>query len=225
MLEAKKSSLFERIFSIYNRNLLHRRFNSVQVSGFSNLLNNNLNLPTVIYCNHSSWWDGLIAHKISDVANLDSFFIMEEKHLKKHSLFRRLGAFSVVRENPREALESLKYSANLLNENGGRTLWIFPQGEILPNDVRPIFFYNGISRIIEKVNECRVIPIAFRYEFLGAFKPNVFVKVGEETLIYKGGKFNKKEFTRSLSENLTSILDNLKVQIVNQNYEEFEYII
>ena len=167
----------------------------------------------------------MIAHRISDAADLDAFFMMEEKHLKKYSLFRRLGAFSVVRENPKQAVESLRYSADLLNENSRRSLWIFPQGEILPNDVRPIFFYNGISRIAAKTDECRLIPFAFRYEFLGNFKPDVFVKVGEEKLINKGEKFKRKEFTRILAENLTSLLDNLKTQIVKRNYQEFENII
>lgn len=225
MLKAKKSFLFERVFSVYNRNLLKRRFHSLNISGLSNLLNNRSNLPTVIYCNHSSWWDGLIAFRISEIAKSDDFAMMEEKHLQRFFLFRRLGAFSVIRENPRQAVESINYAVELLKEDGDRTLWIFPQGEILPNDARPIFFYNGISRIVEKLNECRLLPIAVRYEFTGEFKPEVFVKIGQENIIKTGKNFDSKEFTLSLSENLTLILDNLKRQVVEREFEDFDNFI
>ena len=224
-METKKNLLFERIFSLYNRNLLKRRFNAVGISGLSNLLSNHLNYPMIIYCNHSSWWDGLIALSISETAQMNSFFMMEEKQLKKFFLFRRLGAFSVVRENPRQAVKSIRYAAKLLKEESNRTLWIFPQGEILPNDVRPLFFYNGISRIIEKTEKCVLIPIAFRYEFLGEFKPDVFVDIGNIMQINIGGKFNSKEFTLDLAENLTLILDNLKSKINKENFQDFQNII
>src|SRR5215203_6294103 len=100
MLEANKSVIFERLFALYNRNLLKRRFYSLQVSGLDFLFNKNSNVPLIIYCNHSSWWDGLVAFQLSFETCLDSFVMMEEKHLRKLFLFRLLGAFSVVQEKP-----------------------------------------------------------------------------------------------------------------------------
>ena len=126
MLEANKNPIFEKIFAIYNRHLLRQKFDSLQVSGLDILLNKNPNIPLIIYCNHSSWWDGLITFQIARQANLDGFWMMEEKHLRKFYLFRRLGAFSIVRENSRQAIESLNYTAKLLLENPARTVFIFP---------------------------------------------------------------------------------------------------
>src|SRR5688500_17469225 len=107
MLEANKSRIFERIFSLYNRNLLKRRFHSLHVSGLDFLFNKQDGIPLLIYCNHSSWWDGLVAFQISYQTGLDSFLMMEEKQLKDLFLFRRLGVFSVVREDPRQAFKSI----------------------------------------------------------------------------------------------------------------------
>ena len=98
MLTAKKSAVFERVFAVYNRNLLNRRFHSLNVCGLENLTERNAQLPLIIYANHSSWWDGLAAFEISRAARLDSYMMMEEKQLKKLFPFRLLGAFSVVRE-------------------------------------------------------------------------------------------------------------------------------
>lgn len=224
MLEANKNRLFEKIFSVYNRNLLKRRFYSLQASGLDHLLNKHINTPLIIYCNHSGWWDGLIAFQISRETGLDSFVMMEERQLKNLFLFRRLGAFSVIREKPREALKSIDYAANLLAENSKRTLWIFPQGEILPNDLRPIKFYNGLAKIIQKVGNCSVISLSIRYEFLGEFKPRVFVKIEVPELILAEAGFNIKHLTVKLTENLTRNLNSLKSDIIDRNFDNYKSI-
>jgi 1-acyl-sn-glycerol-3-phosphate acyltransferase len=225
MLEANKNRVFEKVFAVYNQNLLKRRFDSLSVSGLDFLLNKNSNIPLIIYCNHSSWWDGLVAYQISRKANLNSFLMMEEKQLKKLFLFRKLGAFSIVREKPRQAIESINYSANLLLENYNRTLWIFPQGEILPSDTRPIFFYSGLSKIIEKVKNCAVASLSMRYEFLGKFKPEIFVKINQPKIISVNQDFNLKKMTKIFSAEITDSLDELKSDIMKANLSNYQSII
>jgi hypothetical protein len=149
---------------------------------------------------------------------------MEEKHLKKLFLFRQLGAFSVVRDKAREALKSINYSVELLKKNPNRALWIFPQGAIQPNDLRPISFYNGISRIIEKLEECNVISLAIRYEFLGEYKPQIFVKVNEPELVKIDKNFNSKLLTKNFELNLTRNLDELKANILTGQLDRYEKI-
>lgn len=225
MLTARKSGWFEKIFAIYGRNLFKRRFEAFSVSGIDILQSRNKSLPSLIYCNHSSWWDGLAAFEISQTASLDSFVMMEEKQLKNLQLFRRLGAFSVIRENPRKAVESVNYAIKLLKEKPDRALWIFPQGEILPNDARPLKFYNGVSRIIEKTKKCAVVPLAMRYEFLGAYKPEVFVKIGQAEIIEADGEFDAKKLTARLENTLTITLDSLKRDVAGQDFKNYKRLI
>jgi 1-acyl-sn-glycerol-3-phosphate acyltransferase len=218
MLEAKKSKWFEKIFAVYNRNLFKRRFQALRVEGFENIKY----FPLIIYCNHSSWWDGLVAFEISKKVKLDSFVMMEEKQLKNLSLFRRLGAFSVIRENPREAVKSINYAADLLKEKKNRAVWIFPQGKILPNDLRPIEFYNGISRIAEKAKNSYFLPIAMRFEFLGDWKPEALIKIGKAEPF---NSYNSKEFSKELAENLTILLDDLKKDIIENRLENYQNLL
>jgi 1-acyl-sn-glycerol-3-phosphate acyltransferase len=156
------------------------------------------------------------------MAKLDSFVMMEEKQLKTLFLFRKLGAFSVIRENPREAVKSINYAANLLKIKQDRVVWIFPQGEILPNDIRPLVFYNGISKIVEKVENCYVLPIAFRFEFLGKWKPEVFVKIGKADFIESG---SLKELTKYLALRLTETLDGLKQEIIENKTKQYQNLL
>lgn len=223
MLEANKSVWFEKIFAVYNRNLLARRFNSLRVSGLDLLKNKQPEEPLIIFANHSSWWDGLIAFQLSYFCGLDSFIMMEEKQLKNLRLFRKLGAFSVIRENPREALKSVRYATNLLKRDVNRTLWIFPQGEIKPNDFRPLRFYNGTARIILSFNKCSVISLALRYEFLNDYKPDIFVKI-MKTDIRSDENLKPKALSAKLEADLTINLDELKSNIAKAELSDYERI-
>ncbi|HEY8560565.1 MAG TPA: lysophospholipid acyltransferase family protein [Pyrinomonadaceae bacterium] len=224
MLEAKKSALFEKLFAVYNRNLLRRKFYSIEVSGLEFLLNKNPKLPLIIYCNHSSWWDGLVAFEISRKAGLRSYIMMEEKQLKKLFLFRLLGAFSVVREKPREALKSIDYAVDLLKADQQNTLWIFPQGKIVPNDRRPLSIYRGLARIVERVGECSTASLSMRYEFLGEFKPRIFVRIDEPQPIRVDENFDSKNLSKTFCARLTAGLDDLRNDVADGRFFDYEPI-
>ncbi len=225
MLEANKSRWFEKIFSIYNKNLIKRRFNSLRVSKFENLVSRDRKIPLIIYANHSSWWDGLIAFEISQTAKLDFYIMMEERQLKNLPLFRKLGAFSVVRESPQQAVKSLRYAVKLLKNNTSRTLWIFPQGEIIPNDARPLTFFRGLEKIMTLVGECNVMPLALRYEFLGSYKPEIFVQAGDVIKLSDTKATTKPINIALLSELLTENLDKIKTDIINSDLKNYQKII
>lgn len=212
--------MFETLFAVYNRNLFRRRFESLRVGGIENLKNRNPDLPLVLYVNHSSWWDGLTAFEIGRAAALDHFLMMEERQLRQLFLFRRLGAFSVVRENPREAVQSIHYAVDLLKEKPTRAIWIFPQGEILPNDVRPLKFHNGLARIVEKTGKCAVAPVAMRYEFQGEFKPAAFAKIGQSEVV--ANVENAKQLMAQFLIRLTETLDELKIDILNEKLDIYK---
>jgi hypothetical protein len=222
MLKANKSKWFEKLFYIYNRNLLRRRFSGFHVNGIENLTNKNKHLPTIVYANHSSWWDGLVAFHLSQKADLDFYVMMEEKQLRNLRLFLRLGAFSVNRENSRSAVNSLRYAAQLLNDDQQRTLWVFPQGEILPNEVRPLKFYNGVSRIIEKIKECQLFGVAMKYEFRGDFKPEIYLQISEGEIVRSGQKIESKLKTAELSQKMAENLNRLGELIVKENFKHFK---
>lgn len=225
MLKANKSAWFERAFTVYNRHLLKRRFNSFRVSGLNYLERSDAErLPLIVYANHSSWWDGLVFLEILRRFDFENYVMMEEKQLRKLFFFRRLGAFSVVRENPRQAIRSINYAANLLSEKYNRTLLIFPQGEILPNDARPLRFYQGLARIIEKVQVCRLVPAALRLEFAGNYKPEIYAKIGEPEIRQIDQTFDAKGATKNYERRLTETLDSLKQEIIMRKTENYDVI-
>lgn len=225
MLKAKKNIFLEKVFTFYNTNLLRRYFNSFNVEGLENLFIYKNSLPLIIYVNHSTWWDGLIVFQILRLFEFESFVMMEDKHLKNYPLFRRLGAFSVIREKPREVVKSLNYAAQIMKENNRSALVIFPQGKLIHNEQRPIHFFNGISRIVEKVGHCMLTSLSIRIEFLKQFKPEIFVKIGIPKELRVNSQFSSKRLTKKLAEEMTLCLDALKNDIVNKNTQNYQNIL
>lgn len=222
MITAKKSAWFERAFAAYNRNLLARRFEGLRVAGLSALLERPHNdAPLVLYANHSSWWDGLVAFQIGRACALAQYVLMEERQLRKYMLFRKLGAFSVVREDARDAVQSIEYASALLRADASRALWIFPQGTTAPNDARPLKFYSGIAHVIKRTQRADVAPVALRYEFLEEFRPEAFARVGPLERVEAGAGFDVKETTRRLSLNLTRTLDDLRADVLQSNLQTY----
>ena len=90
--------------------------------------------------------------------------------------------------------------------------------------MRPLRFYNGLARIVEKVENCLAVPLAVRYEFLGGYKPEVFVQIGKGDIFFEDKNFRRKELTENFQAELTKILDELKLRIQNKNFDEFQKI-
>lgn len=222
MISARKSAWFERVFAVYNRNLLARRFEGLRVAGLRDLRERVRGLPLVLYANHSSWWDGLVAFQIGRACALDQYVLMEEKQLERRPLFRRLGAFSVARG--REARRSVEYAGALL---GGteRALWIFPQGVTAPNDTRPLKLQTGAAHIVARAGGAMVAPVALRYEFLGAFRPDAFARIGTLERVGTDENFDVKETTRRLSETLTRTLERLRADILDSDFDDYEELV
>jgi 1-acyl-sn-glycerol-3-phosphate acyltransferase len=109
--------------------------------------------PLIFYLNHPSWWDGYMASVISRVAlrgRFQGYLMMEERELRRYRFFSWAGCFSVNRQDHRSAARSVAYIGRLLAERRDRALAIFPQGEITPNDRRPLITYPGIAHIARR---------------------------------------------------------------------------
>jgi len=221
MLKARKSKWFEWVFAVYSRNLFRRRFSALRIDGIQRLPK----ASSLILSNHSGWWDGLVGFEISRAAGLNSFYMMEERQLVDLPLFLKLGAFSIVRENARQALESINYAAGLLREPDDRSVWMFPQGEIKPNDVRPLGFFSGALKVYRKAGEVSVVPIAMRYEFFGDWKPEILVKVGDPIVAPELEPMSDRAAAENLDLCVSRLLDEIGRDIITGRMDHYENIL
>lgn len=174
--------------------------------------------------NHSSWWDGYIAALVEHHLHLDGYLMMEEAQLRRYFFFSWIGCFSVDRHNTRSALQSLQYAAGLLKARPRRMLWLFPQGEIFPNDHRPLNFYNGTTYLARMTAPVLLYPVATRIEYLAEQRPDLYISLGEPLTITAEQTRERsflKNCTHQLEEHVTAELDQLREDVINNHLEDF----
>jgi 1-acyl-sn-glycerol-3-phosphate acyltransferase len=232
IISAAKNPQVERVFAWINRWMLARHFHQIWATGLDQLRAAIGQRPVLFYANHSNWWDGLIAFYLSyDLLKIDGYLMMLARQLRKYRFFRWIGAFSVDRDSALSAFRSLEYAASLLQQpdrrGHPRALWIFPQGELLPNDIRPLKFLRGLDWLHKTVPTAQLVAIALRYEFLNEQLPEVFlsIEVIDIATIKTAAAANQVSPLAELQAQLTAQLDKLKHQVIQQQTQEFQPIL
>lgn len=219
MIRAVKSKPFNRIFSLYNHYyLLRRRFRSFTLSGSLDprLSNNGSPMdpdqPVIYFMNHSSWWDGLLLYHASQQTSLgDHYVMMEEEQLRQYAFFRKLGAYSINKDNASGIRTSLQYTTELLHS--GKRVWIFPQGEILHQDARPIEFRPGIGLLLRRSPRAVAIPVTLCHGMVQHDLPEVSMQVGTP-VIEDWKAWKSEEIATRLSKVLEQQLNDHKSELV-----------
>ncbi|WP_112179500.1 lysophospholipid acyltransferase family protein [Paraliobacillus zengyii] len=199
MITAKKSKCFSQLFYFYlNNYLLKRHFQSIVVEGEVDPLHKG---PVIYIANHSSWWDGLLLFYMThQQSKRHHYIMMDEVGLNKYPFFRKIGAFSINRDQPKEVVKSLRYSEQLIKQ--GNSLWLFPQGEIQNQEIRPLQFKTGIGYLLERFEQVTIKPVTFYYAFGEAQKPIVSIRIGDPFLVEGTSKSRKRwtSYTQRLIE-------------------------
>lgn len=221
MIPAKKNKFIGSLFAIYHKRLIRKHFYSIRISGSENLCNLNKNTPVILYSNHSNWWDGFIAYFITNrYLKKDDYLMMDIQQMTKYSFFKYVGVFSVNRTVPADALSSVNYAAKLL-KGSDKYLWIFPQGDMVPQERRPLKFFGGITKLAEKTGSVNLLPVCFRYEFMMEQRPEVFISIGKPKFISENISGN---LTEELRSELEVQLDKLRDDVTAGNTEDFQTI-
>ena len=195
MIEAQHHTIMYPLFEWLTRFLIHREFNTVTCEGeFADT-----GKPVLVIANHVSWWDGFWVEYLNQkVLKRGFYFMMLEEQLKKHWYFRYTGGFSIKKKS-RSALESIKYSRELLQHAENMVL-IFPQGEICSMHRDVLTFEKGIERILERIApETQVVFVANVLDYFSDKKPNVwfyFKSFGVEQLRETGVEKEYNAFYR-----------------------------
>ena len=221
MIPAKKNKFIGSLFAFYHKRLIKKHFYAIHLAGEENLSSLDKSLPVIMYANHSNWWDGFMAYYLTNrLMKKDDYLMMDIKQMKKYSFFKYIGVFSVDRDVPAEAVRSVNYAAELLKDSQ-RYLWIFPQGDMVPQDRRPLKFFSGITKIAEKTGRVNLVPVCFRYEYMMEQRPEVFISIGKPELF--SGK-SDSDFTEHLRSDMESQLDKLRDDITAGNLAGFKTI-
>lgn len=224
MIPAHKFPLGERLVERLIDSSFRKYFDRIHFRIRGTFTDEQRKIPMIICANHSSWWDGYVALLVKRQLGVDTYLMMEEAQLRRYFFFRWVGCFSVDRQNARSAMQSLQYAGRLLKEKPGRMIWLFPQGEISPNDARPLTFFTGAAHLARMTTPSMLYPLAIRIEFLAEQRPDLFISLGEPLgLTEADGRIPGflKSCTKDLEERVTAELDQLRADVIAGDYTSF----
>lgn len=224
MIPARKFPLGEKLVWLLVKTSLRKHFDRIFFRMRNEQTEEQCNLPMIICANHSSWWDGYVAALVKRHLKVEGYLMMEESQLRRYFFFSWIGCFSVDRHHPRAAMQSIRYAAHLLKERPGRMVWLFPQGEIVPNDRRPLVFFRGAAHLARLSAPVLLYPLVTCIEYLAEQHPDLFISLGEP--LYVNTEEMKspgslKHYTKLLEDRVTTELDQLRADVLASNYSSF----
>jgi 1-acyl-sn-glycerol-3-phosphate acyltransferase len=223
MIEADKSGWPPRAIDAMIRWKLRSGFHAILVQGLDRLRAELDRDPsgTLFLANHSCWWDLFLVHLLNEEIPVDGYGMMAHFNLVRFGFFRRIGAFSVDPTDPTIVRASLDYAANLLRRPRAG-VWVFPQGVIASNDVRPLVFQPGIRALVRRTGRVRVVPVAFRFDFWQDERPEALIRFGESAWVDRP---DLPTLIPTFERRLTDELDALRADSIAQRLDAFAPLI
>lgn len=223
-MPARPDRLSKRFWRSYFAWTLRRHFHTAFVAGEEHVWPDSgiidpERTPTIYACTHGSWWDAAVTIELSlGQFNLDAYGMMEYKQLKKYGFFSRIGMFSVVREDPSNALYALRYAAAMLRGTS-RSLWMFPQGQLIHQDIHEIVCEPGVGILAGYLGNCRIVPVAIRYEHLREQRPSCWVRFGMPIGYY--GDTNVRGVVSKVAKGLEHVRDIVRSDAMNEDTSDY----
>lgn len=206
MIRAKHNPFVVGFFRLFTYLKMKQNFHSIKMEGNVNVHNSSV----LLIANHTGWWDGFWALFLStNFFRKKYHFMMLEPELRKRWLFNYSGGFSVA-HGSRSSIESLNYSAELLQDSSNLVL-MFPQAKMhsIYND--NLKFERGVEYILKKCDtKPTIVFLATLVDYFEHSKPDVYFYIGE----YGG----KNEDVKSIESAYNSFIQS-KIELHKQMYK------
>ncbi len=189
----------------------------------------------VVYANHSSWWDPLVAmFSAKNMFQGFSFFApIDASALEKYRIFSKLGFFPVEQDTFQGAKHFLDVSLRIL-EQPGTSIWITPEGRFADARDTSAEFMPGISHLAyslqrRSANNNRqtwFVPIAIEYTFWEERLPEILVWFGKPLLVAPSeSPLSKSEWDLRLTTTLRDSQKSLAQAAIARDDSVFEVMI
>ncbi len=145
---------------------------------------------------------------------------MEDKQMRQYPFFKKIGAFSINRDDPRKAVTSLRYAVQSMKRERA-SLFIYPEGKITSAG-SDMSFEGGLAWLHSKVPDVDYVPIGIYMHTIRHDKPELHLIIGEAVSIDPAS--SNKEKTALLENKLNHILRELQetAGFDNTPYEQFQ---
>ncbi|MAI74377.1 MAG: acyltransferase [Rhodopirellula sp.] len=215
---------FQNGFHRFLRPFLKRHFHAVAVeSGCRESLDFEADDPLLIYGNHPSWWDPLIAHFLnrSLFPSRQFYAPIDAEALEQYSVFGKLGFYGVQMNTTSGAAAFLKQTTAILDA-GPSAIWITPEGRFSDARDHDAGLMPGLSHMCNKLKRGSVVPLALEYLFWDERLPVCLAMFGQPVQIADLAVCSKAEWQELLSGNLRLTQNKLSRLAIARSSDPFD---
>ncbi len=183
-------------------------------------------VPVVVYVNHASWWDPLIALWLAKhlMPGRLLFAPFDAEALASYPIFEKLGFFGVDQASRRGAAQFLITSRAIL-ANPGTSIWMTPEGRFCdPRDVS-VPFRPGLAHLAEDMHRGVLLPLALEYSFWEERRPEILIKFGNPIDCDDDHVLTKAQWNERLHSALRTTQSELATASIARSTAEFQVLL
>ena len=211
-------------FVWYGRRFLRKNFHAVRLAQESRPGVPN-DQPLIIYFNHPSWWDPMVAFVLSDLfPGKQHFGVIEQKMLDKYRMFGRLGVFGIDPETRAGATKFLHTAEAILAHNDS-VLWITAEGAFTDARKRPVALRPGVAHLARRLERGVALPLAIEYPFWNERYPELLLRFGQPVDLVENDASSADDWNTLLEERLQDSMDRLAELAIARDPAPFDTII
>ncbi len=181
-------------------------------------------VPMIIYANHPSWWDPIVAMLLQQAyfPNRTFYAPIDAEALEKYRIMAKLGFYGVRMESFDGASAFLKMTKAILNSKKV-SIWITPEGRF--SDVRDFSMplMPGLSHLASKIPGVKFLPVAFEYGYWNESRPQIFVRFGSP--VDSSETTAKGAWNELLTGQLRQTQAELARSVQQRDPSDFQYLI
>ncbi len=184
------------------------------------------NIPVIVYCNHPSWWDPMIAHFINKrlMSPRQLYAPIEASALEKYKVLARLGFFGVDLTSNRGAADFLNTTAALLSRRA-TALWLTPEGRFADARDHEAQLMPGLAHLCSKLDRGFVLPLALEYVFWDERLPVCLLRLGSVVSLDEHPSQAKAQWADELALRLRENQAQLAALAIAREAEAFENLL
>lgn len=213
-------------FDWYLQRYFPNHFHAFAVSEVSQTVKIEHEQPLIVFLNHASWWDPLVALVLAKryFPKRSLFAPIDADALKKYPFMQRLGFFPVQQDSLHGAGQFLKTARAILSESGS-SIWLTPEGQFADPRSRELSFQPGLAHLASKLEDGVMLPVAVEYPFWEERQPEVLVRFGEPIRIADHAGIDKEAWQQILENGLRTTQAKLESDSLARNSDAFEVLI
>lgn len=218
---------FQNGFHRFLRPYLRRHFHAIAIdrqTRCDTLVN--ADQPLIVYGNHPSWWDPLIAHFLNHQLFPERQFYapIDAEALEQYKVFGKLGFYGVRMSSTSGAAAFLRQSTAILS-SADTAIWMTPEGRFADVRDRSTELMPGLAHLCNKMETGMVVPLALEYVFWEERLPVCLAKTGLPIDVAQRHDLDKPSWSKLLTEQLRQTQDTLAGLAVARCSQPFDNLL